>query len=111
MGLCVSSEGLKIPWAAFKDDRWGYVASNHGKLFALSTAPPLNTSRFFWPSVRLRTQRRGHIDAVLALIVWLIDKKSLNNRKAFARVPQIIRILMIVTCSSFFLDLRFGASR
>ena len=45
-GLCVSSERAKIPWAAFKDDRQGYVASNHGGLFALSTASPLSTSRF-----------------------------------------------------------------
>jgi len=66
----------------------------------------------FWLSVRLRTQHRGYIDAVLALIVWLVDKKSFNNRKAFAMVPGMDRILMIVTCSSFFpLDLRFGASR
>ncbi len=45
-GLCVSSEGAKIAWAAFKDDRQGCVASKHGGLFALSTASPLKTSRF-----------------------------------------------------------------
>jgi len=33
----------------------------------------------FWPSVRLSTQRRRQIDAVLALIDWLIDRKSFNR--------------------------------